>query len=245
LVPCRRRLLWAALLLLLPPAARADGLYYAETYTAYTADTVDLDLELWTTLHGAPRAGGERTWVHQLELETGLTDRWDVALYNVVESRQGEATRYAATKAETRYRLSEPGIWPVDTVLYLELEKEWVEDRPFGVEGKLILGRDLGPLNLSLNGVAEEEFIPGGGRATTYEYALGASYELSSWLRAGGEAFGLHSREAGETATAHYAGPALSFTWSRYLLLAALGVGLNDQAERFRATAVLEVEIDR
>jgi hypothetical protein len=241
--PSRRLLTLVSLVL--AGAARADAPYYAETYPAYTADLGDVDVELWSTLHGAPRSGGRRSWVQQLELETGITDRWDVALYNVLESPQGERTRYAATKVETRYRLSEPLAWPVDTVLYLELEKEWSEDRPFGVEEKLLLGKDPGPLNLALNAVAEQEFIPGGGRATTWEYALGASYELTRWLRAGGEAFGLRTREGGEAATAHYVGPALSFSWSRYGLLTAVGVGLGDRAERFRATAVLEVEIDR
>jgi hypothetical protein len=238
-----RSLLVAALLL--PAAARADALFYGETYAADTAGPGDVDLELRSTLHGASRSGQARTWEQQLELETGLTDRWDVALYNVWESPRGERTRYAATRVETRYRLGELGEWFVDPVLYLELEKEWAEDRAFGVEEKVILGKDLGLLNLALNVSAEQERIPGGGRAFAYEYALGASYALAPWLRAGGEAFGVHAREAGERTTAHYAGPALAFSWSRYAAVAALGAGLNEQAERFRATLVLEVEIDR
>ena len=88
---------------------------------------------------------------HQLELETGLTDRWDVALYGIARQIERRATELEAAKLETRYALARPGEWLVDPVLYLEAVKTFVDDRPFSLEGKLILGRDLGPLNLSAN----------------------------------------------------------------------------------------------
>ncbi len=238
-----RRTLALAALFLVPAVARADRRYYGETYNASTAPPGGLDIEAWSTLHDAPRAGGTRFFQHQLELETGLTDRWDVAIYNVWDSPRGESTRYSATKVESRYRLSSPGQWFVDPIVYLEVKKEWTEDKPLAVEGKLILGKDLGRVNLSLNGSAEQEFIPGGGREYELEYAAGASYELASWLRAGGEAFGYRVRGGGVTTTTHYAGPALSFAWSRFWLVTALGVGLNDASERVRATAILAVQL--
>lgn len=181
--------------------------------------------------------------MHQLELETGITNRWDVALYNVWNSPRGESTRYGATKLETRYRLAEPGEWFVDPIVYLEVKKEWTEDKPLAVEQKLILGKDVGRVNLSLNGSAEQEFIPGGDREYEFGYAFGASYELAPWLRAGGETFGTWVRAGGTTVAARYAGPALSFAWSRFWLVTALGVGLNDEAERVRATAVLALQL--
>ena len=166
-----------------------------------------------------------------------------MALYNVWDVVQGEPARYSQTKLETRYRLARPGDWFVDPVVYLEAKKEWTEDKPIGVEGKLILGKDIGPINVSLNGAAEQEFIPGGGRAYEYSYALGSSYEIAPWLRAGGEVFGVQKREGGAVETTHYAGPALSLSWSRYWLVTALGVGLNDAAERVRATAVFAIQL--
>jgi hypothetical protein len=123
------------------------------------------------------------------------------------------------------------------------VKKEWTEDKPVAVEEKLILGKDVGRVNLSLNGSAEQEFIPGGGREYELGYAAGASYELAPWLRAGGEVFGYRVRGGGVTVTTHYAGPALSFAWSRFWLVTAVGVGLNDASERVRATAVLAVQL--
>ena len=134
----------------LPVAARADRRYYGETYTASIAPKGSLDLELWSTFHDAPRDGSAPAlWRHQIELETGLTDRWDVAVYNIWRQNQGESVQYEALQGETRYRLTEPGAWFVDTVLYLEVRKEFLEDRPLAIEEKLILSKDLGRLNLA------------------------------------------------------------------------------------------------
>ncbi len=225
-----------------PVLARADQRYYGETYNASLAPKGALDVELWTTLQ-QPRSGqGPQFWVHQLELETGLTDHWDVALYNIFIYEQGDTTRYQATKVETRYRLSDPGEWFVDPVLYLELRKEWIADKPFAVEEKLILGKDLGRLNLSANLLAEQEFIPdGGGQELEVGYAAGVSWEVLPWLRAGGEAFGNWTRLTAEdrTLSQHYAGPAISLAVAHSWLVLAAGFGLTDDADRLHARAIL------
>jgi hypothetical protein len=212
---------------LAPALARADRRYYGETYNA-------------TTAHQAPKAeGNAHLWRHQLELETGITDRWDIALYNVWVRPQGDSTKYEATKIESRYRLTRPGEWVVDPILYLELKKEWIEDKPFAVEEKLIVGKDVGAWNTSLNLVAEQEFIPGGDREYEYGYAAGTSYEVLPWVRVGGEVFGDWKRAGGDTTSEHWAGPALSVAYSRVWLVTALGFGLNDDSEQLRARAVL------
>jgi len=166
-----------------------------------------------------------------------------VALYNDWVREQGAATQYQATRVETRYRLSQPGEWFVDPVLYLEVKKEWIEDKPFALEEKLILAKDIGAWNVSANVSAEQELIAGGGREYEYAYAAGTSYEVARWVRIGAEAFGANQRADGLGVTTHYAGPALSFAFSRVWLVTALGFGLNDQAERVRARAVLAFQL--
>jgi hypothetical protein len=237
----------AAAALALPLAARADRRYYGETYNQYTAPPGGLDVELWSTLT-QPKAGqeGVQFWRHQVELETGITPRWDVAVYNVFDRLQGDTLQYAQTKLETRYRLSDYGEWFVDPVLYLELRKEWTFDKPFSAEGKLILGKDLGPLNLSLNGLYEIEFIPGGGgREHELGYALGASYELVPWARLGGEVFGDWRRAAdtGAWESEHYAGPAVSLAWGRTWLVLAGGFGLTDTSAKNQLRAIFAVQL--
>ena len=232
----------AAAVALVPAAARADRRYYGETYTAQTAPRGSLDLELWSTFHAPPREGGLHVWRHQVELETGITDRWDVAVYNIARQLQGKELEYEALKLETRYRLVEPGRWFVDPVIYLELKKTFVDDRPLSVEEKLILSKDVGRLNLALNLAAEQELV--GGKLThDGEWALGASWEIGPALRAGAEAFGAVAAEerAGkdELRAQAWAGPAVSIAVNRTWLVLATGVGLTDSSERVRARAVL------
>lgn len=236
-----------AVTVLLPAAARADRRYYGETYNQTTAPPGAVDVELWSTLT-QPKAGQDfrQFWRHQIELETGITPRWDVALYNVFDRVQGDTLKYQATKLETRYRLSDYGEWFVDPVLYFEARKEWTEDKPLALEGKIILAKDMGPLNLSVNGLYEIEFIPGGGgQEHELGYAAGASYELNPYVRVGGEVFGDWTRhsEAGEWASEHYAGPAVSFAWGRTWLVLAGGFGLTDTSAKNQLRAIFSLQL--
>ena len=236
----------ATALALLPASARADRRYYGETYNAQTAPPGGLDVELWSTLYQGTKDRAERPfWRHMLELETGITTRWDVALYNVLDRVQGDSLQYSQTKLETRYRLSDYGEWFVDPVLYLEVKKEWTADKPLAFEGKVILGKDVGPINLSLNGLYEIEFIPGGGREHELGYAFGASYELVPWVRVGGEIFGDWTRAAdtGSWASEHYAGPAVSVAMSRVWLVLAAGFGLTDESRKSQLRAIFSLQL--
>src|SRR5947207_2433964 len=96
--------------------ARADRRAYGETYEAVTAAPGGLDVEIWHTYASAgevingPPSRGNRT---MLELEYGITGRWDVALYNILDTGTDEPG-YAGLKLETRYRLSAPGTLFID-----------------------------------------------------------------------------------------------------------------------------------
>lgn len=231
----------AVAMLAFAPDARADRRYYGTTYDATTSPPGGVDLELWTTFAQPPRAGGSpQYWYHQIELETGITSRWDVALYNDFIYEQSDVTRYAATRVETRYRLSDYGQWFLDPVLYFEMRKEWVADKPFAAEGMLILAKDVERLNVSLNAGYEIEFIPAGGTEHELFYAVGTSYEIVPWVRVGGEAFGGWTRTVeGPTLSTHYAGPALSFATGRNWLVVAAGFGLTDESARMQLRAIL------
>jgi hypothetical protein len=230
----------ACIALAVPGLARADRRYYAWTYNAATAEPGGLDVELWTTL-AQPRPGpGLQVWTHELELETGITESWDVALYNDFTYEQGGQLRYQAVKLESRYRPSQPGEWFVDPILYLEVKKELVEDRPWAVEGKVIVAKDVGPLNLSANLSAEQEFIPGGGTETEWGWYGAASWELHPVVRVGGETYGFWTKAGGGPyASTAYAGPALALAVSRVWLVLGTSWGMGDASDRFRARAVM------
>ncbi len=235
----------AASLLAVPAAVRADRRYYGETYNASTAPPGALDTELWTTFYEPPGAatGAERYWRHQLELETGLTPRWDVAAYGVARQVAGSSLELEAVKLESRYALAAPGTWFVDPVVYLELQKTLVEDRPFSVEEKLILAKDVGRLNASLNLAAEQEFA-GGEVHPEWSWALGSSWELVPVFRLGAEIFGdiadVELTPGVETTESQaWAGPAASFAWGRAWLVLAAGAGLTRASDALRLRAIL------
>jgi hypothetical protein len=238
----------AAALVLAPAAARADRRYYGETYTSSIAPRGSLDLELWSTFHDAPRDGSAPAlWRHQVELETGITDHWDVALYNIARQIQGQNLEYEAVKIETRYRLADPGSWFVDPVLYFEVQKTFVDDRPLAVEEKLILSKDVGRLNMAVNLAVEQEFVPGGKVEHEGEWTAGTAWEIVPAFRVGAEAFGTVARqdEDGQKrwVSQNYAGPAVSIASGRAWLVLAAGVGLNDQSERVRARAIFSYQL--
>ena len=237
--------LTAAALLTVPTASRADRRYYGETYNAVTAPKGTLDLELWTTYYEPPSqaSGAPGLWRHQLELETGITDRWDVAVYGVARKVESADLQFEAVKLETRYALAAPGTWFVDPVVYLEMQKSFVDEKALSIEEKLILGKDLGPLNLSLNVASEQEFEEGETQVE-WAYALGSSWELVPALRLGAEVFGSVAQEevspgVEKTESPLWAGPAASIAYGRAWLGLAAGFGLTEESDALRARAIL------
>jgi hypothetical protein len=235
---------------LLPTVGAADQRSYTFTYQPLTSPKGGLDVELYTTFvdptDGSARGRG---WQHQIELEYGITDSWDVALYNVFRRPYGAELEYEAVKLRSRYRLTEPGASLVDTVLYVEAKRSFVDERPTSFEEKLIVGKDFGRANLALNLVAEQELVAG---ATELEwgFAAGASWEFSPSFRLGAETFG-DVKEAttpggDELVLEAWAGPAVSVSLplragvlqGGWLALTA-GVGLTPDSDDLRLRAIL------
>jgi hypothetical protein len=242
-------------LLLLAHDAFADRRAYGVTYEAVTAPKGEIDLESWSTfapageITGGPSSRGVR---EMIEIEYGITDRWDVALYNMLDMITSGDTEsgYAGLKLETRYRLSDRGQWPIDPVLYLEFQQLFRGDANQKYEAKLILAKDIGKLNLALNLAVEEERTKEPAWKTELEYALGASYALTPAWVIGAELFGKAENEetmSGETEleTQNWIGPALSWAGGGsgalkgvWVTLAG-GAGLGAAADRYYARAIV------
>jgi hypothetical protein len=198
--------------------ARADRRAYAETYEAVTAPKGELDVELWNTysdegeVSNGPPGRGYRGMI---ELEYGLTNRWDVALYNLFDATSdGSGTGWGGLKVETRYRLSQPGDWVVDPVIYFEYQYLRHGDARHKAEVKLIVAKDVARWNFAVNLAGEvERLVDDAGYVPELEYAAGVSRELfGPTLKLGVEAFGRAEKPPGEEVESFlWAGPALSF----------------------------------
>jgi len=66
----------------------------------------------------------------------------------------GESLKYQGTKFETRYRFGERGHFFVDPLIYIEY-KIGASGEKIAVEGKLVLAKDIGKLNIAYNQIVE------------------------------------------------------------------------------------------
>jgi len=232
------------MLLLATGTAAADLRSFTQTYEYSTTPEGKTDLELWhTQARRTWDSDTPQTFEQIVEIEYGITDHWDLALYTVFAQASGdvmtaEPFHFAETKLETRYRLAERGEWPVDTLLYLEAAKEFAESL-YELEGKVIGARDFDRLTIAANGIVEVKF---GKNAAETEpelgFAAGATYQALSKLRIGAETWGQF--EEGETQWS--VGPALAFQPGGVLWLAATaGFGLTDEADAFSARAIIGI----
>jgi hypothetical protein len=239
---------------LLSQDARADRRAYGETYEAVTAPKGEFDIEIWHTYAGdgellnGPASKGYRG---MLELEYGITSRWDIALYNLLDvvPDPGE-TGYAGFKIESRFRIVPAGEWFVDPVLYLEYQRLFRGDAQQKVEVKLILGKDIGPWNVSTNLAFEIERAIGARYTPEVEYDLGISREiLGPALKLGVEVFGKAEKpEDEDIKVLVWAGPALSWATSMRGVMRGLwvtvagGRGLTNQSQAFYGRAIIGLQ---
>lgn len=230
-----------ALVLVLAPAARADRRTFVRAYEVATQPKGNLEFELWNDID-APKAGGfdQATTTHRFELEYGLTDRWDVSLYHVFEQSPGEALHFDSWRAETRYRLAEKDEWPVDVMLYFELERPALFAEPWETEEKIILEKDVGSFAFVANLVAEQKLLHSGD-GHLYEVDLGARYEVSPALRLGVEGWTTQETAGGVTRGSWFAGPSISLASAKvwFQLGAGIGLGIGDGDATAQVRSVL------
>jgi len=233
----------------LAPAAHADRRAFGVTYEYNTMPQGGLDLELWNTQGRTVfDATGASTLEWKAEVEYGITDHWDIAVYQTFSQVHGsdpaltEPFGYAETSVETRYRLGERGQRPVDVLLYLEVAKHYGQNA-WDVEPKLVLAHDFGRLGVALNLAPEVEISKHAGDTEVEpelepQWALGASYEINPRWKVGAETYGEASIEDSEVSV--WAGPSLSWAPSDKLWIAGTAAaGLTSAAEDVQVRFIL------
>lgn len=250
---------FAVALLLSVPAligsssARADRRLFTATYEYKTLPEGHTAVELWhTESRDTWDADTAQRMEHILEIEHGITDHWDAALYTVLTQDAGGVTNDGsavtgtplslhAMKLETRYRFADRGEWPVDVLAYGELSKQFGES-VYEIEGKAIVARDFDALLVAANVIGAVEVghdVP----ETELEigWAVGASYEVHPKLNVGVETFGSHEEEKGTKALI---GPALALAPSSGLWATfTAGFGLNDNSPAMQGRLIVGVEL--
>lgn len=248
----RTLLLPALLVVALPAVASADRRAFTRTYEYMTMPTGETEVEIYTTQSRATfDDGSPQSFDLQLEIEHGITDRWDVSLYHVFAQSTGDGTlsdpgeplHFKEMKLRTRYRFAERGELPVDPLAYFEMKKSFGAS-VYVAEAKAIVARDFGLVTVAVNPILEVKF---GGDVDEAEvevgWAAGVSYEVAAALKVGAETWGGFEVEAPDEAGVS-AGPALSWAPSQSLwVTTTAGFGLNDNADKFSVRAILGMHL--
>jgi len=224
------------MILLIACNAKADRRGYVWTYEYMTMPKGESEVEYYLT-HKATdfhKYDNKNTWEHQLEYEYGLTDKLDIALYQKwlqTNSKTYDRFEYSGTKLRMRYRFGEKGMYPLDTLLYLEYIRPDDSDSVEILEGKLILAKDFGKYNIAYNQILKVGINDKGGNEN--EYALGLNYEYTPRLKIGIETTGNYTEDK------YYLGPTVSLAVKK--LWAGLGAlrGLNDRSDDLKFRLII------
>lgn len=182
-----------AVALLIPSQTRAGARRFTFVYEATTAAPRSIEIENWVTwsTHQPGNAGFNRLDFRH-EIETGLTDRLQAAIYVADWSwvndpaARTNTTRYTDSALELVYNLSHPVADPIGSAIYGEVRggDEFLE-----LEGKVILQKNIGRWVFAYNATLEakwegERLSENGGE---FSQALGVSYEISPRFLLGAE----------------------------------------------------------
>ena len=226
-------------LLLSASSVYADRRSYVWTYEYMTMLKGMWELETYVTTE-VPNMhkSNINTVKSQLELEYGITDRWDVSMYQMWKfnnKRYENDSEYDGFKLRTRYKIGEKGRFFVDPLLYFEFERNADFSEPNVGEAKLVLAKDIGDLNISYNQIIQRNLEREG--KTEHEYASGVSYALTPMFRVGIESKGNFPKEK------YALGPIISYTLKKVKAYVAVGAvfGLNDRTDDLQTRLIVGV----
>lgn len=229
--------------------AHADRRAFTHTYEYMTMPKGQTELEIYTE-QSRSTFGDDATQglKFQLEIEHGITSRWDVSLYHVFEQETGPSASdvkpltLSELKLRSRYRFSERSQLPIDVALYGEVVKA-VGASVYEIESKLIAARDFGRVTVAAQPILAVEF---GSDVPEIElelgWAAGVSYELSPKIKVGAETWGAAKEEFSVVESS--AGPAVSWSPGESLWVTfTAGVGLNDNTDTFNGRAIIGLHL--
>ena len=178
----------------------ADQRYFVWTYEYKTVNRGEAEFEHYytTSYPNSSNLSDDVIVGHQLELEIGMNERFDFAIYHQFE-QQNNLT-YKGYKLRGRYRIGQKNQYFLDPLLYLEYHGK-PDFSEHGIETKLILAKETGNIIASFNPVLEIEIEDDENEIET-EYTLGLTYKLNKLFHTGIEFKG---SEYG-----HYWGPTIS-----------------------------------
>jgi len=120
-----------------PPSARAEGRVFLQSYTPYLDERGESEIGLWLTSRTGRHDPAESVaWQWRAEWEYALRDRLTLAAYLNFVRPPGGPAGFDSPSLEAIWRLAEPGRFPGDPALYLEVTES---GRELEFEPRLLL----------------------------------------------------------------------------------------------------------
>lgn len=194
------------------------GRRFTYVYEAKVAEKGEIEVENWVTWKSGP--GDKNGFDFRHELEYGVTDRLQMALYPADWKIADGVASYQTTALESIYQLTDPKKAFLGSALYGEVK---LGNTQFKLEAKGILQKNIGPLVLAYNTTFEPEWKGSdlGNLNTSYcklEQSAGASWKFTDNIKVGGEflqRFYLTDWSV-PTQSVVYAGPNVALEYGHY-----------------------------
>jgi len=148
-----------AILFIFSTTLKADKRAYVWTYEYQTMEAGEVELEHYLSFStpSSNSFNSTTTTEHNIEIEVGMTDRFDFSIYQVFKQAPESPLSYSGYKLRFRYRLGDKGDLFMDPLLYFEYKGK-PDFSEHGYEGKLILAKDFSNFNVAINPVYEIEY---------------------------------------------------------------------------------------
>ncbi len=233
-----RKLMTLTLILVtVAPSIMADRRKYVWTYGTQTMPEKTSEFEFYQTT----KLDKTDSWEYKIEIEHGLTPRWDFSVYQIFTQEEGGYLKWSAFQFRTRYRLTQPGAVFGDPTLYLEYQRKTDLKAQNKAEAKLLLGHDFDRVNIAVNPVYEFFWAPGD---PVHEIGLdiGLSYEFSYRFSAGVESTSRREFLKDEDdEVGSYVGPTISFASGTVYYVVGCAWGLTDDSNDARVRFLMGV----
>jgi len=222
-------------------STQADSKSLVWTKEYITVGQGNIDIEYYQTLKVDDMQAFSDTdkWMHEVEFEYGLTDNWDLSIYQRWENQTNlgeEDSRYAGTKIETRYKL-EQDVLPVDILLYGEYKIPRVPSEDVHeIELKLGFSKTFGDWTVVYNQIVED-FVKNNtvGKKAQHEFAAGTFKEINSNWSLGLETTGNYTGHSWRM------GPTIGYHSKKLGVAFGLLGGLNEETDDLRTRLIISV----
>ncbi len=235
----KKILVTVILSLLVASSVFADRRKYVWTYQSATTLKDHAELEFYQTT----KIDLTNSWEYRIELENGLTDNLDLAVYQIFSQEENAPFKWEAFQIRMRYRFVERGKFFLDPVFYLEYRKKTDGELQDKIEAKLLLGKDFSKSNFSINPVYEYKWNHGDAM-NEIGLDVGISYSPSFKLSIGLESTTRYEMiNNADNKTGSYFGPTISFASGSFYYTFGYAAGLTDDSNDARARLLIGISL--